>query len=217
MLAGLTLAPVDPPVPRPVSPTICGLPLAPSLNVTLALREPATVGLNRIVAEQLAPAARLAPQVLVEIRKSEEFVPPTTMLLMAIEDVPLLVRVMAFAPPVCPTATLAQFRLVGLTDAVPELLLVPVPDTATDCGLLDAVSEKFKAAVRAPDVVGLKTTVTVQLAEAARLPPQVLAEMLKSPAFAPVKPMLLIVIEAVLPFLKVAVCDPLDEPTGTDP
>ena len=74
--------------------------LAPSLNVTLALREPATVGLNAIEAEQLAPAARLAPQVLVEIRKSVEFVPPTTMLLMAIEDVPLLVSVIAFAPPV---------------------------------------------------------------------------------------------------------------------
>ena len=100
---------------------------------------------------------------------------------------------------------------------MPEVPLVPVPDTATDCGLLGAVSEKVKAAVRAPDVVGLKTTVTVQLAEAARLPPQVPAEMLKSPVFAPVKPMLLIVIEDVLPFFKVAVCDPLDEPTATDP
>ena len=120
-----------PPVPKPVRDTDCGLLLAPSVNASVAEREPAAVGLNAIEAEQLAPAARLAPQVFVEIRKSVEFVPPTTMLLIAIEDVPLLVRVMAFAPPVCPTATLTQFKLVGLTAAVPEVPLVPVPESDT--------------------------------------------------------------------------------------
>jgi hypothetical protein len=131
MLVGLTLAPVDVPVPKPLTATVWGLLLAPSLKMMLATREPATVGLNRMVAEQLAPAARLVPHVLVEIRKSAAFVPPMTMLLIVIDEAPLLVRVIGFGPPVCPTATLTQFKLVGLTDADPEPLLAPVPDNAT--------------------------------------------------------------------------------------
>jgi hypothetical protein len=122
----------DVPVPNPVSPTTCGLLLAPSVNITLALREPATVGLNAIVAEQLAPTAKLAPQVLLEIKKSAALAPPTRMLLITIAAVPLFVRVIGFGPPVCPTATLTQFKLAGLTDADPEVPLVPVPDSATD-------------------------------------------------------------------------------------
>ena len=55
----------------------------------------------------------------------------------------MFVSVTALDPPVCPTATLTQFKLVGLTVAVP-VAPPPVPDNATDCGLLEAVSEKFK-------------------------------------------------------------------------
>ena len=123
---------VDVPVPNPVSATTCGLLLAPSAYITFALREPDAVGLNAIVALQLALAANVAPQVLLVMRKSAAFEPPTAMLLIAIEEVPLFVRVIGFGPPVCPTATLTQFRLVGLTDAEPEVPLVPVPESATD-------------------------------------------------------------------------------------
>ena len=63
MLAGVTLAPVDPPAPRPVNPALC-VP-APSVNVRLAVREPVVVGAKRIVAEQLDEAARVVPHVFV--------------------------------------------------------------------------------------------------------------------------------------------------------
>ena len=76
---------------------------------------------------------------------------------------------------------------------------------------MDSVAE------RAPVALGLNTTVTVQLADAARVAPQVLDEMLKSLVLAPVKPMLLIVIEFALPFFNVAVCGALEEPTADRP
>ena len=98
----------------------------------MALREPDAVGLNAIVAEQLAPAAKLAPHVLLTIRKSAAFVPPTTVLLIAIGEEPLFLSVIGFGPPVWPSATLTQFRLAGLTAADPEVPLVPVPDSVTN-------------------------------------------------------------------------------------
>lgn len=56
-----------------------------------------------------------------------------------------------------------------------------------------ALSVKFKVAVRVPVLVGLKMMFAVQLEEAPRVEPQVLLKTEKSPAFVPVKPMLLMV------------------------
>ena len=53
----------DAPVPESVA--VCGLPAALSAIETEALRDPEAVGVNVILIEQLAPAARLIPQVLV--------------------------------------------------------------------------------------------------------------------------------------------------------
>jgi len=169
-----------------------------------------------MVAVQLAPAARLAPQVLVEIRKSAEFVPPTTMLLIVIAEAPLFVRVIAFGPPVCPTATLTQFKLVGLTAADPELL-VPVPDSETVCGLLLTPSVNCRLADLAPEALGLKAIVAVQLAPDERVPPQVLLEITKSAALVPETAMLLIVMVEALPFWSVATFVPPSAPTANDP
>ena len=79
-----------PPVPGPARDTDCGLLLAASVNISEAEREPETVGLNATEAVQLAPAARLVPQVLLEIRKSAALVPPMAMLLIAMDDDPCL-------------------------------------------------------------------------------------------------------------------------------
>jgi hypothetical protein len=49
----------------PASETLCGLPLALSVMVTLAKRLPVAVGLKVTLMEQFAPAATLAPQVFV--------------------------------------------------------------------------------------------------------------------------------------------------------
>lgn len=217
MLIGLTLTLAEVPVAWPVNATVCGLLLAPSVNATLALREPATVGRNKMVAVQLAPAARLAPQVLVEIRKSAEFVPPTTMLLIANAEAPLFVSVMTFGPPVCPTATLAQFKLAGLTAAEPDPPPAPVPDSETVCGLLATPSVNCRLADLAPAALGLNVIVVVQLAPDARVPPHVLFEITKSAALVPETAMLLIVMVAALPFCRVATFVPPFAPTAKDP
>jgi hypothetical protein len=165
---------------------------------------------------QLAEAARLAPQVLVEILKSPAFVPAMATLLMVIEVVPRFFSVVVCDALVDPTFTLPKARLAGLTEA-PVVDEPPVPVREAVCGLLLVVSETVSVAELAPVVVGLNTAVIVQLAEAARLAPQVLDEILKSLAFVPAMVTLLIVIAAALPLVKVAVCGALDDPTVTDP
>ena len=58
----------------------------------LAARVPMTVGVNAAEIVQLAPAARLALQVVVFV-KSAELVPPRTILLMLSAAVPELLKV----------------------------------------------------------------------------------------------------------------------------
>ena len=80
--------------PVPVKPTDCGLPVALSVRVTEALRAPLAVGLNVTLIEQLAPAARVAPQVVVS-EKSPLLVPVMAMLVRFIVPVPVLETVIA--------------------------------------------------------------------------------------------------------------------------
>lgn len=103
---------------------------------------------------------------------------------------------------------LPNAMLVGLAATTP---LVPRPERATVCGLLPSESVKFKVAVRVPVAVGPKRMFAVQLAPAASVVPQVLLKMVKSPGFAPVKVMLLILMMAVPGFVSVTTfCPPLD-------
>ena len=85
-----------------------------------------------------------------------------------------------------------------------------------DCGELVALSVMVMAAVRAPVTVGAKCPWMMQLAPAARLVPQLFANM-NDGAFVPVTPMLLIVSVAVLALVIVTDCDALDVPTFKDP
>lgn len=68
----------------------------------------------------------------------------------------------------------------------------PVPANPTTCGVLLAASLKVIVPVRRPVAVGVKVTDMVQVPEPARLVPQVLLEMAKSPALVPPTVMLLI-------------------------
>lgn len=52
-------------MPVPVSETVCGLPAAPSVTLTLAVRVPLAVGVKVTLIEHEAPAATDDPQVLV--------------------------------------------------------------------------------------------------------------------------------------------------------
>ena len=83
------------------------------LKVRVAPRVPAASGVKTIVTVQLEEAARLAPQVLLEIAKSPALAPENPILLIAIGEVPMLLRVTAFGFPVEPKATLPHTRLLG--------------------------------------------------------------------------------------------------------
>jgi hypothetical protein len=116
-----------------------------------------------------------------------------------------------------PTETETQFRLVGLTDALPPLEDTPVPVSATVCGLPVPESVKLSVADRDPLAVGLNTTDAEQLAAAARLDPHDLLEMLKSPPLLPLIAMLLMLIEELVPFDNVIATAALLDPIFTLP
>ncbi len=78
-------------VPVPLRPTVCGLPAALSLMLSVALRVPVAVGVKVTLIEQLAPAATDVPQLLVWA-KSVGFVPPIVMLVMLRVEVPVLLN-----------------------------------------------------------------------------------------------------------------------------
>lgn len=159
--------------PVPLKETDCGLPLAPSVNLRVAERAPAAVGLKTIDAVQLDDAARLVVQVFEPMTKSAAFVPLTAMLLMATAAVVPLASVADCAALLEPTAVEAKVRVDGVAVTAPEVPLVPRPVSVTDCGLPVPVSVNLSTAVRVPAAVGAKRMVAVQLADAARLAPQV--------------------------------------------
>lgn len=159
----------------PESATDCGLPLPESVKVSVAERVPDAVGLNSTLAVHEAEAARLVLQVLLARMKSPALVPERATLFTEIEALVPLLKVAVCVPVVEPTATAPKERLDGVAVTLPPPLLVPVPvpESATACGLPDPVSVKWRLAVRVPAAVGANRTSTVQLPEAARLLPQV--------------------------------------------
>jgi len=72
-----------PPDPVPDSAIVCGLEGSPSAMLRVADLVPAAAGVNVTLAVQLAPAARLDPQVFV-CEKSDGFVPEKVKLVIAI-------------------------------------------------------------------------------------------------------------------------------------
>ena len=94
-------------------------------------------------------------------------------------------------------------RLVGDTVAFAALPDEPLPARATVCGLFPAASLKVRVAVREPVAVGLNVILTVQLADPARLAPQVLVAIAKSPAFAPERTTLVMAMAVVPPLVSV--------------
>jgi hypothetical protein len=201
----------------PERDTLCELLLAPSVNVREALKLPAAVGLNTTLAEQLAAAARLVPHVLVEMAKAAALAPEMAILLMGMAALVPLLNVTICAELVEPTAVAAKDTPAGAAVTVPvPLEPVAVPDKATLCGLPVPVSVNLSVALRAPATVGAKIMSVVQLAEAARLVPQVLLKIVKSLGSVPEIAMLPMVMAVVPLFVSViAFCAPLPA-TGTE-
>jgi len=137
-------------------------------------------GLKITLIAQDPPATTLVPQVFVWEKNGE---PVIVMLLMLSAVMPVLLSVVVSVFPTVP-----KLRLAGLNSTT-----VPVPVRLTVCGLPAALSAIDTAPVRVPLCVGLKVTLMVQLASAARLEPQVFV-WLKSPLAA-----ILVILSAVVP------------------
>ena len=87
-------------VPVPVSPTVCGLPVASSAKLTFALNAPVLVGANFTptlqalpAANELAPSGQAVPVVGAPSENCPGFVPVKVMLVMFSVALPVLVRV----------------------------------------------------------------------------------------------------------------------------
>lgn len=107
-------------------------------------------------------------------------------------------------------------RLVGEALTVPEPEPpVPVPESATESGVEPPVM--VHVADSAPTVLGLKTMAAVQLADAARVEPQVVDEMEKLAALVPVIELELREIELDVLLRTVMVFDELLVPSLTLP
>ena len=186
------------------------------MNVRVAVRVPDAVGLKTIEAVQLAEAARLVPQLLLEMLKSPGFAPEIETPLIVIDALVPFDSVAACAELLEPTAVLANARLDGLTETVPDVPPVPSPLSATVCGVLVAESLKFNVAERSPEAVGANTIVAVHVAEAARELPQVLLEIKKSPGLVPLTVMPLMDRDDVPLFVSVMAFPAPLFPTTTD-
>src|SRR5437667_6973514 len=86
------------PVPLPVRFTVCGLLLASSAMVIVPVRVPVVVGVKVTLIVQFAPAANVAPQVLLCASS-----PLAAMLVMFNSAVPMLLRVTPLGALVLPT------------------------------------------------------------------------------------------------------------------
>jgi hypothetical protein len=115
---------------------------------------------------------------------------------------PVLVNVTVWAGLVVLIACALKVRDDGLRLTAGTGVDVPVPDSDMDCGLLPASSAMLRLPVRLPLPFGMNETLMVQLPPAGTvlgLNGQVVVS-LKSAAFVPLNPMLLMV-RAALPVL----------------
>jgi hypothetical protein len=174
-----------------------------SVTETDADRVPVAVGVKVTEIVQLFFGSSDVPQVFV-CAKSDPVV--MVRLVMLIEVPPLaLDMVMVCAALVVPTVCAANVRLVGEKDAA-----VLVPDKVTVC--VPALSVIVKVAERWLMLMGLKTTLMVQVLLPASDVPQLLV-CEKSVAFAPEKAMLVIVRVVAPAFVRVTFCAVLEVPS----
>ncbi len=166
--------------------TVCGLPGALSLMLRVPVNVPAPFDENVTLIVQLAPMARLFPQLLV----CENLLEPLRLI--------LLIRIGA-VPVFCSVTDFVWLVLRGMfqvSDVGDRFATgcTPVPVSDTVCGLVGSPSLMLRVAVRTPVVDGVNVTLIEQLRPADRLPPigQLFA-CANELAFVPPMEMLLIV------------------------
>lgn len=196
--------------PVPVSDTLWAPPPVTASSAKLRPADSAVAllaGVNVTVTMQVLFGVSGDPMEQVElvITKSPAFVPVTFGLLEKLRfTFPVFLNVTLICKLAGVTGTEPKGRLAGTEAAEP----VPVPISRTDWLLGEALSAKFSEAFSAPTIDAVSLTITVQLP-----PPEatglavvhVLELIVKSAAFVPVMPGLLVKLRAAVPvFVRVA-------------
>jgi len=140
--------------PTPVRPAVCGLPVALSVTLSVAVLVPGAVGPNVTVIVQDPPTGSVPEHPVISLKS------PTCVPVIATpETVTTVVPVLDSATPngtlLAPTLTVPKTSELGVsaTDAI-----VPVPVRRTSWGPSAALSEIARLAVRAPPEAGLNVT-----------------------------------------------------------
>jgi len=153
--------------PVPVKLAAGAPPTALLFRVNMPVLFPRAVGVKAMYTEQLAPAARVVPQLLVWLKSPVRVKP-----LMDSGPAPLLVSVSVWEVLDVLTNCEAKVNEEGENAPLGE---IPEPDRLTACGLPPRASSAIVTIpVRLPVVVGLNATLSKQLAPAARAVPQLL-------------------------------------------
>jgi hypothetical protein len=143
--------PIATATPVPVSVTVCGLPVALSVNVIVPVRAPAAVGVNVMwKAHGVPPTAMLGHCASVAPAKSpviEIFVNVTAVF-------PVFDTVNVSGELVDPNPSIPKGNGDGVIEIVPPVAAVPVPVSVTVCGLPVALSVNVIVPVRVPVAVG---------------------------------------------------------------
>jgi hypothetical protein len=204
--------------PEPESRTCCGLPDASSATCTLAERGPAADGLKVTLTVQVAFTASVAGAngQLLDCAKSARFAPATPIELIDNTAEPEFRTTTDNAPLVVPTNCDPNTTLDGDNDTPGA---VPVPLTATLCGLPAALSLTAILAARVPVADGAKLTLIEQVAFTASVEGEMgqSVVIVKSPACAPAAAMLEIASGAVPVFFNVDDCAAPVVPTSCEP
>ena len=130
---------------------VCGESAELSLILIAAMNAPVVVGAKCPWIVQVAPAAKLVPQLLAKTNEDTS-VPVTVMLVIDKATLPMLVMVTESDVLEVPTFVAGNERLVA--DSVTGD--TPVPLNVIVCGEVPALSVRMIAAVNAPVTVGAK-------------------------------------------------------------
>src|SRR5437870_3912018 len=155
-------------VPFPLSVMICGLPPGLEERRVGTVRAPEAVGVKVTLMVQFAPAAKVAGlvgQALAPVLVAAKS-PEAANELIVKAAVPVFVSVTVIGVLVVASGWLPKPSLVG---ANPTPGAVPFPLSVMICGLPPALSVSDSVPVRAPEAVGVKVTLMVQFAPAAKV------------------------------------------------
>jgi hypothetical protein len=157
----------------PVRFEVCGLLLALSLTLNCPVLFRVAVGVNVTLIVHLPLAVRLVVHVVADTAKS----PVVEIAMLSSAAVWLFVKVNVFGELVVPTVCAVNVIVAGVSVAG----VTPVPENATVCGVLLALSLTLNCPALFPVAVGVNVTLIVHFPLAAKLVVQFVAEIAKSP------------------------------------